>query len=116
MCETGLDLEAAGPSGSGLAHDRHEVVAALDDLLRLNAEAVKALEPAAQEALEAVASAMRTGVGARSGFVLLDVRIEQLQHDRQITTIERLVAAFECLDVRARHSRSVHQVQGPASE
>jgi hypothetical protein len=91
----------------------------LDDLLRLNAEAVEALEPAAQEALEAVASAVRTGVGARTGFVPLDIRIEQLEHDRQITTVESVVAAPECLDVRARHSGPVHQAQalsGPRSE
>ena len=39
------DLDAAGAAAAGLANDGDEVLAALDDLLRLDAELLEAIEP-----------------------------------------------------------------------
>jgi hypothetical protein len=45
MREACLDLHAARPPCSGLAHDGHELVAALDDPLGLDPELLEALQP-----------------------------------------------------------------------
>jgi hypothetical protein len=54
-----------------LPYDRHELVAALEHPLRLDAKAVEALDPAAEEALEAVASTMRARLETPAGLVPL---------------------------------------------
>jgi hypothetical protein len=38
----------------------------------------------------------------------LDLRIEQIEDDREITTVESGVPAPECLDVRFAHMPAVH--------
>jgi hypothetical protein len=45
----------------------------------------------------------------------LDVRIEQLEHDRQVAAIESVVAALECVDVGAGHAGAVDQVRAGTS-
>jgi hypothetical protein len=74
--ESGLDLKAARTPCPGLAHHGHELVTSLDDPLRFDAEVVKALHPAAEEALETVAATMRSPLWARRGLMPLDVRVE----------------------------------------
>ena len=108
MREASLDGQSAGTPHAGLVHDHHKLVAPLDDLLRFNPEAVKALEPAAEEALETVPSAMRAAFEAGGGLVPLDLRIEQLKDDREVTAVEGRIAAPECLDVRVAHACAVH--------
>jgi hypothetical protein len=99
-----LHLHTTGPPGSRLSYDHHQLVSALYDPFRFDPEPLKALEPAAKEALETVASAMRARLGARTRLVPLDVGIEQIEHDREVTTIQSGVPALECLDVRLAHA------------
>jgi hypothetical protein len=75
-----LDLGAAGAPATALVDDRDQPPAPLHDLLGLDAEAVEALDPATEEALEAVTTAMGARVGAVPGLMPLDVRIEQLEN------------------------------------
>jgi hypothetical protein len=92
----------------GLAYERHELVAALYDPLGFDPEALEALQPAAEEALEAVAPAMRAALGAGSRLMPLDLRVEQVEDDREVTAVESGVPALECLDVRIAHEDAVH--------
>jgi hypothetical protein len=104
MREAGLDLDAAGPTRSGLPYDRHELVAEPDHSLRLDPKALKALDPAPEEALEAVAATMRARLGTPTGLVPLNVWIEQVEHNRDVTAIQGGIPTLECLDVRLSHA------------
>lgn len=104
MREPRFDLNAAGPPPSGLAYDRHQLVTAFHDPLGLDSKAVKALNPAAKEALEAVAPAMRARLGAPTGFMPLDFGVEQVEHNRDVAAIQSGIAALERLDIRLAHA------------
>ena len=53
MSERGIDLQTARPPLPGLPDHRDQAVVSLDDPLRLDAKLIEALQPAAQEPLEA---------------------------------------------------------------
>src|SRR5688572_12723733 len=105
-----IHLDSARAATATLVNDRNQPVAALDDLLRHDAEAVEALEPASEEALEAVASVMCPGFRAVARLVPLDLGVEKLQDDREVATVERLIPAPERFDVRLGHARSIAAV------
>jgi hypothetical protein len=47
---------------------------------------------------------MRARLGTPTGLVPLDVWIEQVEHDREVTAIQGGIPALERLDVRLSHS------------
>ena len=68
MSERGIDLQTARPPLPGLPDHRDQAVVSLDDPLRLDAKLIEALQPAAQEPLEALTPlvAAASGLGAGS--------------------------------------------------
>src|SRR5215207_2753753 len=108
--EPGLDRNPAGAPDASLVNDDDELVAARDDPLRLDAETLEALEPAAKEAHEAVAATMRAGLGARSRLMPLELGVEQLDDDREVTAVESGIRALERVNVRVAHATAVHHV------
>lgn len=102
-----VDLDAAGASAAALVDDRDQLVVALENLLRFHVEPIEAVHPAAEEALETVTPGVRARVRARRRLVPLDVAVDQLEDDREIAPVERLISALERFDVRLGHSGSI---------
>ena len=89
--ESRLDINPARPPGASLVYDHEQLVATLHHTLGLNPEAFETFEPAAEEPLEAIAATVHAPLRARSGFVPLDLRIEEIEDDREAP---RLRAAY----------------------
>ena len=68
---------------------RDQAVVSLDDPLRLDAKLIEALQPAAQEPLEALTPLVAARVRAWRRLVPLDVWVQQLEHDGRVAAVER---------------------------
>jgi hypothetical protein len=81
MSDTDLDLDAARAATAALPHNGDQIAVALDNLFRLDAKLVEAVDPAPEESLEAVPSSVRPGFRAIAWLVPLEVRVEQLKNE-----------------------------------